>query len=122
MKSYKTYSDSAYLKKEDFPKPEIHTIEDVREEEVTAPGKKPKAKLILYFDGIDKGLVLNQANGDTLFEITGTDDPEQWFGTRVEVYNDHNVMYAGKKLGGIRLRQAPPAPAATPAELAETPY
>ena len=105
MKSYKSYSDSAYLKKEDFPKPETLTIDEVREEEVTPLGGKPKLKLVLSFDGIDKGLVLNQANGDALFEMTGQDDPAKWVGRRVEVYHDPSVTYAGKRVGGIRLRK-----------------
>jgi hypothetical protein len=116
MKSYKAYSDSRYLKKEDFPTPEVLIIIEVREEEVTAPGEKPKRRVVLYFDGKDKGLVLNQANGDALFELTGYEDPEQWIDVRVEVYCDPNVKYAGKKVGGIRLR--PPAAAAVPGELA----
>lgn len=111
MKSYKTYNDSAYLKKEDFPSPEVLTISEVREEQVTAPGDKPKAKVVLYFNDRDKGLVLNQANGDALFDITGDDDPEKWIGRSVEAYNDRNVMYAGKRVGGVRLRE--PAPPAT---------
>jgi hypothetical protein len=105
MKSYKAYSESAYLKKEDFPSPEILTISEVREEEVTAPGKKPKPKIVLYFNGIEKGLVLNQANGDALFDMTGQDDPEKWVGQHVEAYNDPHVVYAGKRVGGIRLRE-----------------
>jgi hypothetical protein len=122
MKSYRTYNDSAYLKKEDFPEPETLTISEVREEEVTAPGKKPKQKIILYFDGMNKGLVLNQANGDALFELTGYDDPEKWIGTRVQVYCDPNVKYAGKKVAGIRLRK--PALAEVPAgeELVGEPF
>jgi hypothetical protein len=105
MKSYKSYSDCAYLKKEDFPKPETLTIDEVREEEVTAPGSKPKRKVVLYFKGIDKGLVLNQANGNALFDMTGQEDPEQWVGRNAEVYHDPNVTYAGKRVGGIRLRK-----------------
>ena len=105
MKNYRTYSDSAYLRKEDFPQPETLTIDEVREEEVTAPGNKPKRKLVLYFKGMDKGLVLNQANGDALFEMTGHEDPEKWVGQGVEVYHDPNVTYAGKRVGGIRLRK-----------------
>jgi hypothetical protein len=118
MKSYKAYSDSRYLKKEDFPTPEVLIIIEVREEEVTAPGEKPKRRVVLYFDGKDKGLVLNQANGDALFELTGYEDPEQWIDVRVEVYCDPNVKYAGKKVGGIRLRLPAPAAAAVPGELA----
>jgi hypothetical protein len=107
MKSYKTYGDSTYLRKEDFPKPEIFTIVEAREEKVTPPGGKPKVKPVLYFDETDKGLVLNQANGDVLFEMTGQDDPEKWVGTRVEVFNDQQVTYAGKRIGGVRLRKPP---------------
>jgi hypothetical protein len=121
MKSYKTYNDSPYLKKEDFPSPEVLTISEVREEQVTAPGEKPKRKLILYFKEIEKGLVLNKTHGDTLLEITGYEDPEKWIGTRVELYCDPSVMYAGKKVGGIRLRQPAPSPL-PPAELVDEPF
>jgi len=109
MKSYKTYSDCTYLRKEEFPSPETLTISMVREEEVTAPGKKPKPKIVVYFSEIEKGLVLNQANGDALFDMTGQDDPEKWVGQTVEVYNDPHVVYAGKRIGGIRLRGPSPA-------------
>jgi hypothetical protein len=57
-------------------------------------------------------LVLNQANGDALFEMTGHDDPAKWIGRRIEVYHDPSVTYAGKRIGGIRLRK----PAAVPVE------
>jgi hypothetical protein len=118
MKSYKTYSDSQYLKKEDFPEPESLTIVEVREEKVTAPGKEPKPKVVLYFDEVDKGLVLNRTNGDELFEMTGHEDPEQWVGQCVEAYNDKHVAYGGKRVGGIRLR--PAKAAAVPTK--ERPY
>src|SRR5438477_11755543 len=104
MKSYKAYSDSAYLKKEDFPSPQTLTISMVREEEVTAPGKRPKTKLVLYFDEVEKGLVLNPTHGDILFELTGHDDPDKWIGHRIEAFHDPHVTYAGKRVGGIRLR------------------
>jgi hypothetical protein len=104
MKSYKSYSESAYLRKEDFPEPEVVTIVEAREEQVTAPGKKPKDKIVLYFRELDKGLVTNMAHGDALFDMTGSDDPEDWTGQRVELYHDPSVAYAGKRVGGIRLR------------------
>ncbi len=63
MKSYKAYSDGQFLKKEDVSPPQVWTITDVREQTVTAPGKEPKDKLVLFFDGTKKGLVLNISNG-----------------------------------------------------------
>jgi hypothetical protein len=119
-KSYKSYSDSAYLRKEDFPAPEILTISEVREEEVTAPGKKPKKKLIIYFEEIEKGMVCNITNGDVLFEMTGSEYPDDWAGVRVVVWHDPSVMYGGKREGGLRLRK--PTPAELGEEPAEVPY
>ena len=54
MKSYKAYSDGAYLKKEDVAPPQVWTITDVKEQTVTAPGKEPKDKVVLFFDGTQK--------------------------------------------------------------------
>ena len=45
------------------------------------------------------------ANGDVLFDMTGQDDPEEWIGPAVELYCDPEVNYAGKRVGGIRLRK-----------------
>jgi hypothetical protein len=105
MKSYKCYGDGAYLTKADVTPPVVWTINNVEERTVTAPGKEPKDKLVLFFDGTQKGLVLNMTNGDTLFELTGHSDPEEWIGQRVELYVDEQVAYAGKKIGGVRLRK-----------------
>jgi hypothetical protein len=114
MKSYKTYSDSAYLKKEDFPEPETLTVKEAREEEVQAPGKESKLRVVLYFEELEKGLVLNQANGLTLELMTKHDDPEKWAGTRVRAYNDPTVEFGGKRVGGIRLAPLRKPPQAKP--------
>jgi hypothetical protein len=105
MKSYRSYGDGQYLKKEDVTPPQVWTITDVKEQTVTAPGKDPKDKVVLFFDGTQKGLVLNMANGDALYDMTAHDDPEEWIGQRVELYVDDNVNYAGKRVGGVRLRK-----------------
>jgi hypothetical protein len=105
MKSYRSYSDGSYLKKDDVTTPVVWTINDVKERLIASPGKKPKPKLVLFFDGNSKGLVLNMSNGNTLFDMTGQEDPEEWIGTQVELYADDSVSYAGKRVGGIRLRK-----------------
>jgi hypothetical protein len=105
MKSYRAYGDGSYLKKGDVTPSQVWTITDVREELVTSPGKEPKTKIVLRFDGTQKGLVLNMANGDALYDMTGHEDPEEWIGQRVELYVDDKVAYAGKRVGGVRLRK-----------------
>jgi hypothetical protein len=105
MKSYKAYSDGQYLKKEDVIPPQVWTVTDVKEQTVTTPGKEPKDKLVLFFDGTKKGLILNMSQGDALLDMTGHEDPEEWIGHRVELYVDDSVAYAGKKVGGVRLRK-----------------
>src|SRR5262245_50702717 len=105
MKSYRAYGEGSFLSKADVNPPVVWTITNVEERMVTAPGKEPKLKLVLFFDGSKKGLVLNMANGDALYDMTGTADPEEWIGTQVELYVDDNVAYAGKRIGGVRLRK-----------------
>lgn len=122
MKSYKAYSDGQFLKKEDVDPPHIWTITNVKEQSVTAPGKEPKTKLVLFFNGSQKGLVLNMANGDVLSEMTGHDDPEEWIGQRVELYCDDSVTYAGKRIGGVRLRKPAGESADEPSQDQDIPY
>jgi hypothetical protein len=105
-KSYKKFVGNAkYLKKEDIPSPINSSILWTKEEEVTAPGKGTETRLVLYFEGLKKGLVLNMANAEALAEITGTDEYEQWSDVPIELYVDPDVKYGGKKIGGIRIRK-----------------
>lgn len=110
MKSYKAYGDGAFLTKADVSPPQVWTITDVKEQTVTAAGKEPKDKLVLFFNETKKGLVLNMSNGDALYDMTGHDDPEEWIGQRVELFVDENIAYAGKRVGGVRLRKPEEVP------------
>jgi hypothetical protein len=114
-KSYKRFVGNAkYLKKEDVPSPIDTSILWIKEEEVTAPGKGTETRLVLYFDGLKKGLVLNMANADALEDITGTDEYEEWKDIPVQLYVDPDVTYGGKKTGGIRIRKPIPVSVAVP--------
>jgi hypothetical protein len=110
MKSYKCYSDGQYLKQADVDPPVVWTITNVKEQTVTAPGKPPKQKLVLYFDETQKGLVLNMTNCEVLAGISSSDDPEEWIGLRIELFVNEDVTYAGKRMGGVRLREVKEEP------------
>ena len=105
-KSYRRYVGNAkYLKKEDIPSPVNTSILWIKEEEVTTPGKGTETRLVLYFDGLKKGLVLNTANAEALADVTGTDDYEKWSDVPIQLYADPDVTFGKKKVGGIRIRK-----------------
>jgi hypothetical protein len=93
---------SKYLAKEDFPKPRVLTTESLG---TALIGEDKEQKHILYFANCDKGLVLNKSVATVLADMFG-DDTDKWIGKRVEVYTDHSIMFAGRRVGGIRLRAA----------------
>ena len=105
-KSYRRFVGNAkYLKKEDIPSPINTSILWIKEEEVTAAGKGTETRLVLYFEDLKKGLVLNTANAEALAEITGTDDYEKWSDIPVQLYTDPHVTFGNKRVGGIRIRK-----------------
>ena len=60
-------------------------------------------KMALLVDD-DQKVVLNKENTRTLIEIFGTDETDEWVGRTFEAYHDPSVRFAGKKVGGLRVR------------------
>jgi len=72
-------------------------------------------KPVLYFQNLDKGLVLNKTNGNTISAVYG-DDTDEWAGHKVQLISVP-VEFQGKMVDGIRVRakqqkQSQPKPAA----------
>jgi hypothetical protein len=75
---------------------------------------KPKKRAVVFFENIDKGLILNATNRETLNGALGK-APAGWLGAGIGIVVDPNVMYGGVRKGGVRLRVLlPPATAAKP--------
>jgi hypothetical protein len=114
---------SKYLSAADVGTRKIRTkVLKVRKEEVNdrETGKK-KMKLLVFFESLDKALVLNATNKDTLVESLGK-PPVNWIGATVGIKNDPSVTFAGKRTGGLRLQVLlPPATAAKPAPMKPVP-
>ena len=106
---------SKYLKREDVLKGTLSTVDgDVYQENMAKEGEPQDLKWCLRFAEHDKGMVLNVVNQQSLAEILG-DETSKWAGNKVVLFDDPNVMYSGKRVGGIRIRAArvaatPPAP------------
>ena len=73
-------------------------------------GSEKKVKPVLYFDGGQKGLVLNKTNAQAIAEDYG-DDTEAWTGREIVLFIQ-KVTFQGKLTPAIRVRvQATPQPA-----------
>jgi hypothetical protein len=97
---------SNFLRKEDVGVGCLVTISALTQENVAQQGAEPDMKTALHFSELDKPLVLNITNGQIIARITGFDDniETNWIGTKIVLYHDPNVSYAGKLVGGIRVR------------------
>jgi hypothetical protein len=90
----------------------------VRKAKLRGNDSTERVRFVLYLEGIDKGLVLNAVNKDRLVAALGK-VPAKWENANVGIYVDADVVFGGKKTGGIRLRvlepfQAKPAPKPVP--------
>jgi hypothetical protein len=81
-------------------------IDTVVQEEV---GRENEQKMVLYFKGKQKGLVLNKTNSHVLASKFG-DDTDDWSGKSVQLYSEP-VYFQGKKTDGLRVRPVAPAKA-----------
>jgi hypothetical protein len=106
MASISDLKSSKFLKKEDVGEGVLVTIRAVSQENVAKEGAEPELKWTLHFDQFEKPMVLNSTNGQIIGKITGIEDEIElgWIGKQVVLYNDPNVSYAGKLIGGIRVR------------------
>lgn len=63
-------------------------------------------KLVLYFHGKEKGLVLNVTNANMMAEIANSRDYDYWPGHKVLLYRTM-VEFGGKRVPGLRLDHVP---------------
>lgn len=96
--------ESKFLKKEDVGAGALLTIESCQQHNVAKDGADPEMKWTLSFSEVDKPLVLNSTNIQLCAKICGSPDTDHWVGKKIVLYNDPNVSYQGKLIGGIRVR------------------
>ncbi len=77
-------------------------IEEITEE-VIRNGERPK--LVAALKGGDRW-VLNATNCELLEEILSSEDPNDWEGKTVELFNDRSVRGPNGEKGGVRVRES----------------
>lgn len=112
--------ESKFLKKEDVGAGSLMTIESCEQYNVAKEGAPPEQKWCLAFAESDKPLVLNSTNIQLCERIFQSDNTDDWVGKQIVLYTDPNVSYAGKIVGGIRVR-APKVKKVSPAPPVQMP-
>ncbi len=94
---------SRYLKADDFPRPVLVTIKRVDEELLNDGRSKPA----VFFEELQKGLILNITNGKNIAALIGSDETQDWPGHQIVLYRDI-VQFQGRSTPGVRVQAATP--------------
>jgi hypothetical protein len=89
---------SSYLKASDFVDPRILTVTGVKAEKVSRDDDKPK--VVLYVEEDERGIVLNKGRFNSMIELTGSDDGDDWIGTTIQCVQVRQ-SFAGKPVMGF---------------------
>ena len=103
-RSWKDTYTGGFLKAADLPREGKRVKITSIDEEVVSKGERPK--LIATLKGLDQRWVLNATNCELLEDITGSENPDDWCGPEVEIFNDRTVRGPNGEKGGIRVREA----------------
>lgn len=104
-----------FLKSEDMPDGGIElTILTI------ARNDRNPEKLEIGFKGSKKKLLANKTNMRRIAHMYGTDS-DNWIGQRITIYNDPEVEFGDKPVGGIRVQVGSAAPPATAQHTSEQP-
>ena len=83
----------------------VVTIKDIEIKNV-GNADDPDEKPVIYFEGHEKGVVLNKTNANTISSLYG-DDTDGWIGKKIALFTTE-VEYQGKMTLGIRVRLKAP--------------
>lgn len=115
---------SKFLTRADVGPGILVTIRQITQDNVAKEGAPEELRWCLHFDEAEKPMVLNSTNGQIIAGITKNEETDHWIGHKVVLYDDPNVSFGGKLVGGIRVRaprQPRPAPAKIPIQTVPQP-
>ena len=96
--------ESKFLKKEDVGQGKLFTIASMEQQNVAMDDQPPEMKWVLHFHEVDKGIALNWTNIQLIAKAVGSEETNDWMGKKIVLYEDPNVSFGGKLVGGIRVR------------------
>lgn len=97
---------SKYLAAADIPEDNLRVIMGHVEPIEMKENNQTKKKLCLFFQGMDKGIVLNKTNATNIAAAYG-DDTDGWMGRELILFTTW-VDFQGKSVEAIRVRAPQP--------------
>lgn len=101
---------SNFLTRADVGRGILVTIKTITQENVAKQGAPEELRWCLHFHEAEKPMVLNSTNGQIIASITKSEETDTWPGHKIVLYDDPNVSFGGKLVGGIRVRAPRPQP------------
>jgi hypothetical protein len=96
-----------YLRREELSEAgAVYKVVSVTEEPVSLGNGESEKKWILTLSDL-KPLILNTTNIKRAVAAFGSQETNDWIGKSIVAYNDPNIEYGGKLVGGVRLRAVP---------------
>lgn len=112
MPSIDALAPGRYLKKAQLEKPRLATIKTIRTENVAPENRQPSLKPVVYFHEFEEGVPAGAETRESLKVALGTQEVAEMIGRKVVIYVNPEIMYGGKRVGGIRFRAPKPRPEA----------
>lgn len=97
---------SKYLAASDFDNDQTLTIKDWSQEEFEGD-KGKENKVILHFEEVDKGFILNKTNWGSIEKIVGSDDTDDWIGKQITL-GASEVQFGKDMVWSVRVRTPRP--------------
>lgn len=111
---------SNFLTRADVGAGVLVTIKEIFQENIAKQGAPEELKWVMSFEECEKPMVLNSTNGQIIASILKNEETDNWTGHKIVIFDDPNVSFGGKLVGGIRVRaprnQAAKQPQAQPAK------
>lgn len=104
MKANKFLSN--FVKAKDVKEPITLTVTAVEAEEFKDDDGSPRESLVLFSKELEQGVVMSKSALAQAIEILGSDETDEWIGKRIVLFNDTSVTFKGKRVGGLRFKEA----------------
>lgn len=87
----------------------IVTIKSIEMETLKGrDGKPDDEKPVLFFKGLQKGMVVNKTNWKAITKATNEEDSDDWIGKSIELYEGEATTFSGDVVAALRVKAKPP--------------